>query len=89
MVQMEEDMSELAAPPGPWEYIATSGYDYGSRSYWIPKVCIAIDTEETARLLAAAPDLLEALEACRGQWIHSVNAERCLSAIAKATGDAQ
>ena len=39
-----------------------------------------------ARLIAAAPDLLEALAASRGQWIHSVNAEKCLAAIAKAEG---
>ena len=29
--------------------------------------------------------LLEALQATRGQWIHSVNADKCLQAIAKAT----
>jgi len=29
-------------------------------------------------------ELLEALKACRGQWIHSVNAQLCLDAIAKA-----
>ena len=41
-----------------------------------------------ARLIAAAPDLLRALQACRGQWIHSVNAEQCLAALRKAIGDA-
>lgn len=40
-----------------------------------------------ARLIAAAPDLLEALRLTRGQWIHSVNAEVCLAAIEKATGE--
>jgi hypothetical protein len=39
-----------------------------------------------AHLIAAAPELLEALERARGQWIHSVNAEQCLAAIAKAKG---
>lgn len=29
-------------------------------------------------------ELLEALERSRAQWIHSVNADRCLAAIAKA-----
>jgi hypothetical protein len=48
-----------------------------------------LGTPDDARLIAAAPDLLEALSACRGQWIHSVNAERCLAAIEKATGKAQ
>ena len=43
-------------------------------------------THPDARLMEAAPDLLVALKACRGQWIHSVNAVRCLAAIAKAEG---
>ena len=36
-----------------------------------------------ARLVAAAPDLYGALMVTRGQWIHSVNAEQCLAALAK------
>ena len=39
---------------------------------------------DMARMFAAAPALLEALERSRGQWIHSVNAESCLAAIAEA-----
>lgn len=35
-----------------------------------------------------AQELLEALKLCRGQWIHSANAERCLAAIANAEGAA-
>lgn len=38
------------------------------------------------QLITAAPDLLEALKRSRGQWIHSVNADICLAAIAKAEG---
>ena len=34
--------------------------------------------------MAAAPELLEALQACRAQWIRSANAEQCLAAIARA-----
>jgi hypothetical protein len=43
--------------------------------------------EANARLIATAPELLEALEMTRGQWIHSVNAKKCLAVIAKARGD--
>ncbi|KAF0235094.1 MAG: hypothetical protein FD177_253 [Desulfovibrionaceae bacterium] len=39
-----------------------------------------------ADLIAAAPDLYEALVRSKGQWIHSVNAPICLAAIAKAGG---
>ena len=39
-----------------------------------------------AKLIAAAPELLAALQQARGQWIHSVNAPACLAAIAKALG---
>ena len=35
-------------------------------------------------LKAQRDELLEALERSRAQWIHSVNADRCLAAIAKA-----
>ena len=40
---------------------------------------------EAFKEVAAERDaLLEALERSRAQWIHSVNAEQCLAAIAKA-----
>lgn len=32
----------------------------------------------------AGPDLLDALSTSRGQWIHSVNRDQCLKALAKA-----
>ena len=74
--------------PGPWlnlshgifsragQEICDSPASDSAKGYW----------EANARLIAAAPVLLEALEATRAQWIHSVNAEQCLEAIAKATG---
>lgn len=37
-------------------------------------------------LLSQREALLMALETCRGQWIHSVNADLCIAAIAKAGG---
>jgi hypothetical protein len=39
---------------------------------------------ELRRLLAQRDALLEALQRSRAQWIHSVNAEFCLAAIARA-----
>ena len=45
-----------------WKVIKTSGFDYGSTRYYIPGVCTNIQDEETANLLAAAPDLLKELE---------------------------
>jgi hypothetical protein len=47
--------------PGPWKYLRTSGFDYGSTAYWIPGICGNVKDEANARLIAAAPDLLEAL----------------------------
>lgn len=37
-------------------------------------------------LIKLNSELLEMLEKTRGQWIHSVHAEECLGAIAKAKG---
>jgi hypothetical protein len=42
--------------------------------------------EADARLISAAPELYDALSCTRGQWIDSVNAEKCLNALAKAEG---
>lgn len=42
------------------------------------------DNVSFKQLLAQRDELLEALERSRAQWIHSVNAEQCLAAIAKA-----
>ena len=41
---------------------------------------------ELRRLHALSGELLEALQRSRAQWIHSVNAEFCLAAIARAEG---
>ena len=52
----------------------------------------SVQTEEAtanAQLRAAALDLLAALTISQGQWIHSVNKDQCLAAIAKATGTEQ
>jgi hypothetical protein len=53
--------------PAPWRYEATSGFDYGSTQYWVPGVCVNIDREADARLIASAPELLEALKDVLGE----------------------
>jgi len=62
---------------------------YASDSYAVADATVwhggVEEAEANARLIAAAPDLLAALQVTRGQWIHSVNADECLAAIAKAT----
>ncbi len=82
---------------GPWRYYTTPqpngcpiiGNDRGLMVAMLAHSVNHDDRREeaiaNARLIAAAPELLETLQACRAQWIHSANAERCLAAIAKAT----
>ena len=80
--------------PGPWQYKRTSGFDYGSTAYWVPGICTNIDTEANARLIAAAPELLEALKAVldnpyrEGTASHERVKDIARAAIAKATGGA-
>ena len=67
-----------------WHYRETSGFDYGSTIYSIPGVCTNIDNESDARLIAAAPELLETLQAfIDGGY----DRETAITAIAKATGE--
>ena len=54
-------MSKFNHTPGPWAHKPTTGYYYGSTTYWVPDVCHNIKTEANARLIAAAPDMLGAL----------------------------
>lgn len=76
---------------GPWEWKSCSGFDYGSTSYWVPKVCTNIDNEADARLIAAAPELLEALISfTKSEYIkhqHPKRYTKALAAITKATGE--
>ena len=70
-----------------WRYLSTSGSGYGETRYWIPDVCHYIDDEETARLIASAPDLLTACLMYRDMI---TPAQECCDAmdraIKKATG---
>jgi hypothetical protein len=82
--------------PGPWTISEDSGFDYGDTIYsiecsnpWV-NLGINISREEDARLMAAAPDLLEILLELqdivfltRNNELHTLME----AAIAKATGD--
>ena len=71
--------------PGPWErdrYLIKAGDQ-------VIAIAENLDNEEAnatyiVRAVNAHDELVAALEATRGQWIHSVHAEQCLSALAKA-----
>ena len=67
-----------------WNYRETGGFDYGSTIYSIPGVCTNINKESDARLIAAAPELLESLQSfIDGGY----DRETAITAIAKATGE--
>lgn len=83
-----------------WNYCEIGGFDYGSTIYSIPGVCTNINKESDARLLAAAPELLEALESflrvpsigSSGPGsstivVQDFNLRAARAAIAKATGE--
>lgn len=86
--------------PGPWRYGRTlnNGLSVFSKvEVGSPDHIVAVAEENTAnaRLIAAAPELLEALdalgEACHNEWgprfRESAVGKKALAAIAKATGE--
>ena len=81
--------------PGPWQVGARKKHrvciDSPAGNWWdFARVVVSVsghynaEGEANAQLIAAAPDLLEALSKTRAQWINSVNADECLAALAKA-----
>lgn len=93
-------MSETKHTPGPWKYQKQNGSPTtgkhmisGAKPGYLAEVrdCGSGDVEANARLIAAAPELLEALELCRiHMYEHASNTQDCAfdklcSAIAKAT----
>ena len=75
--------------PGPW-HIA-NGVQIRSNRDQIAKIWMMRDGEgrENARLIAAAPDLLDALKRCKFDSLNMTLEDRefCRAAIAKATGE--
>lgn len=86
--------------PGPWTAIQVEGGEWTiwreGTNHFVTETTGTMATEANARLIAAAPDLLEALEAlvdpcdCYGRerGDHSVLCNRARDAIAKARGQA-
>ncbi len=75
--------------PGPWKYIAWHG-QHGVHDAMDNDVCETFgeDAEANARLIAAAPELLEALmrlDAYHSLMVSSVDRQAIRDAIAKAT----
>lgn len=86
-----------AFTPGPWTiYEPESGVTYGISGddgtavvFWGETVNDGINKIEDARLIAAAPDLLEALQAIIDTgFAGGPQGHRAKAAIAKATGEA-
>lgn len=97
-------MSETKHTPGPWKYSAYfSGYDSFHRDFSLNAGDVeiiggcgccgspTISSEADARLIAAAPELLEALEALQPYVLHLPDGapikETIRAAIAKAKGE--
>jgi hypothetical protein len=83
--------------PAPWKTWPSihNGQTYIVKGDYTSKDngCIAhADTEANARLIAAAPDLLAALEAISNPWLDDFSRgnamKKARAAIAKATGEA-
>lgn len=89
--------------PGPWEVIGhpdddecrvrqTESVRHGDGFYSERTICEQISVMANANLIAAAPDLLEALELIVREQLVSADGEfgkAVFSAIAKATGEQQ
>jgi hypothetical protein len=92
-------MSEIKHASGPWQWDdeVWTEYDPAERAPWLIGADgrliltgqIRCQTEADARLIAAAPELLEALEdAILHLWPNTEAANKARTAIAKARGEA-
>lgn len=84
-------MSEAKHTPGPWGYsVAPCGYIYSITQGSNDFIRVHTHNEYNVNLIAAAPDLLEALEVCVTQIIALCSRDdvpdQAFAAIAKAKG---
>ncbi|WP_261832182.1 hypothetical protein [Leminorella grimontii] len=84
-------MTEFKGTSGPWFANCESvwsGVQYGKDSLFICDAATGINDEDDARLIAAAPDLLEALKAALASGVLTTyHAGLARAAIAKALGE--
>jgi hypothetical protein len=77
-------MAESKHTPGPWPDPEYDNSDTSADQWWdVPGIARYIPREADAHLIAAAPDLLDALKHCvieRSEWLQEARA-----AIARAT----
>jgi len=79
--------------PGPWVYENYGGtvHVFLDNEYGTPSICklLSFDKNANARLIAAAPELLEALERVKatGVFLGAITQEMVDAAIAKAKGE--
>ena len=78
--------------PGPWNWENYNGiiHVFLENTFGTPSVCklIGENQEDNARLIAAAPELLDALDALINAPWSGTNVDKARAAIAKAKGGA-
>lgn len=85
-------MNEFKGTPGPWVIGGNEGskLSVNADPYFVALVDEGYSQEANARLIAAAPELLEALQIiCFFEDISSAQREIAEAAIAKALGESQ
>ena len=76
--------------PGPWKASGVGTVSHATRGFWIARLWVGFRTKEreaNARLIAAAPDMLAALEDLTVAAPNDPCWQRARAAIAKAKGE--
>lgn len=82
-------MTQFKGTPGPWVVGGNEGnkLSVNADPYFVALVDEGDSQEANARLIAAAPELLEALQDLQARACIYVNTSKAEAAIAKATGE--